>query len=76
MKCGFTNLHDLCEGDCLGSRVSHDGVLTFFVNGKSQGVAAQGVYQEGYDLYAVGDVYGHCKAVRITRAGMFTLHNP
>ena len=43
MKCGFTNLHDLCEGDCLGSRVSHDGVLTFFVNGKAQGVAAQDV---------------------------------
>ena len=48
---GSTNLHDLCEGDCLGLRVSHDGVLTFFVNGKSQGVAAQGVYQDGYDLY-------------------------
>ena len=75
MKYGFTNLNDLCEGDRLGLRVSHDGVLTFFVNGKSQGVAAQGVYQEGYDLYAVVDVYAHCKAVRITRAGMYiTLH--
>ena len=76
LKYGFTNLNDLREGDRLGLRVSHDGVLTFFVNGKSQGVAAQGVYQEGYDLYAVVDVYGRCTAVRITRASKFTLHNP
>ena len=72
VKYGFTNVNDLREGDCLGLRVSHDGVLTFFVNGKSQGVAAQGVYQDGYDLYPVVDVYGQCEALRITRAGMFT----
>ena len=71
-KYGSTNLENLREGDRLGLRVSHDGVLTFFVNGKSQGVAAQGVYQDGYDLYAVVDVYANCKAVRITRAGTFT----
>ena len=52
------------------------GVFTFFVNGKSQGVAAQGVYQEGYDLYAVVDVYGQCTAVRITRAGTYIFHYP
>ena len=73
---GSTNLENLREGDRLGLRVSHDGVLTFFVNGKSQGVAAQGVYQDGYDLYPVADLYGQCTAVRITRAGTFTLHNP
>ena len=73
---GPTNLENLREGDRLGLRVSHDGVLTFFVNGKSQGVAAQAVYQEGYDLYAVADVYGRCTAVRLTRAGVFTVHNP
>ena len=71
-KYGSANLENLREGDRLGLQVSHDGVLTFFVNGKSQGVAAQGVYQEGYDLYAVVDVYGRCKAVGITRAGTFT----
>ena len=71
-KYGSTDLENLREGDRLGLRVSHDGVLTFFVNGKSQGVAAQGVYQDGYDLYAVVDVYAKCKAVRITRAGTFT----
>ena len=76
MKYGFTNLHDLHEGDRLGLRVSHDGVLTFFVNGKSQGVAAQGIYQDGYDLYPVVDVYGQCEAVRITRAGTFTFQYP
>ena len=72
VKYGFTNVNDLREGDRLGLQVSHDGVLTFFVNGKSQGVAAQGVYQDGYDLYPVVDVYGQCEALRITRAGMFT----
>ena len=71
-KYGSANLENLREGDHLGLRVSHDGVLTFFVNGKSQGVAAQGIYQDGYDLYPVVDVYGNCKAVRITRAGTFT----
>ena len=71
-KYGSTNLENLREGDRLGLRVSHDGVLTFFVNGKSQGVAAQGVYQDGYDLYPVVDVYAKCEAVRITRAGTFT----
>ena len=71
-----TRLEHLREGDHLGLRVSHDGVLTFFVNGKSQGVAAQGVYQEGYDLYAVVDVYGRCTAVRITRAGMHIFQLP
>ena len=71
-KYGSTDLDSLREGDRLGLRVSHDGVLTFFVNGKSQGVAAQGVYQDGYDLYPVVDVNAKCKAVRITRAGTFT----
>ena len=66
------NLKNLRKGDRLGLRVSHKGVLTFFVNGKSQGVAAQGIYQDGYDLYPVVDVCGQCEAVRITRAGMFT----
>ena len=72
VKYGSTKLNDLRKGDYLGMQVSHDGVLTFFVNGKSQGVAAQDVYQEGYDLYPVVDVYASCKAVRITRAGVFT----
>ena len=75
-KYGYANLDDLREGDRLGMQVSHDGVLTFFVNGTSQGVAAQGVYQDGYDLYAVVNVYANCTAVRIRRAGMFTLHSP
>ena len=72
VKYGSTNLNDLREGDRLGLQVSRDCVLTFFVNGKSQGVAAQGVYQDGYDLYPVVDVYASCRAVRITRAGIFT----
>ena len=71
-----TRLENLHEGNRLGLRVSYDGVLTFFVNGKSQGIAAQDVYQEGYDLYPVVDVYGRCTAVRITRAGTYIFQLP
>ena len=66
---GSIDLDSLREGDRLGLSLSHDGKLTFFVNGESQGLAAQGVYEEGYDVYAVVDLYGNCKAIAITRAG-------
>ncbi len=63
------NLDDLREGDRVGLRLSHDGMLTFFVNGKSQGVAAENIYDKECDVYAVVDHYANCKATVITRAG-------
>ena len=66
---GSVNLDDLREGDRLGMRLSYDGVLVFFVNGLSQGVAAEGVYQKGFDVYPVIDHYANCKATKIIRAG-------
>lgn len=63
------NLDDLREGDRVGLRLSHDGVLTFFVNGRSQGVAAENIYDKNCDVYAVVDHYANCKATVITRAG-------
>ena len=36
---GYVDLDDLREGDCVGLRLSQDGVLEFFVNGESQGIA-------------------------------------
>ena len=63
------NLDDLREGDRVGLRLSHDGVLVFFVNGKSQGVAAENIYDKTCDVYAVVDHYANCKATVITRAG-------
>ena len=66
---GLVELDVLREGDRLGLRLSHDGVLTFFVNGKSHGMAAENIYEEGYDVYAVVDHYGNCKATVITKAG-------
>ena len=66
---GLVNLDDLRAGDRLGMRVTHDGVLEFFVNGRHQGVAIEGIYERGYDVYAVVDHYANCKATRITRAG-------
>ena len=75
---GEINLDELRAGDRLGMRVSHDGTLEFFVNGRHQGVAAENLYQKGYDVYAVVDHYANCKATRITRSGMlyksFKLH--
>ena len=66
---GRVNLDQLRTGDRVGLRLSHDGALSFFVNGKYQGVAAEGVYQKGYHVYPVVDHYANCKATRITRAG-------
>lgn len=66
---GMKDLDALREGDRLGLRLSHDGKLMFFVNGKSQGVAAEKVYEKGHDVYVVVDHYANCKATVITRAG-------
>jgi len=64
------NLESLRKGGRVGMQISHDGVLIFLVNGKSQGVVAQDVYQKGFDVYAVVDVYAQCTAVKVTRAGI------
>ena len=66
---GAMNLDDLREGDRVGLRLSTDGVLVFFVNGKSQGVAAENIYDKEFDVYAVVDHYANCKSTIITRAG-------
>ena len=66
---GYVNLDDLREGHRLGMRLSRDGVLVFFVNGRCQGVAAERVHSKGYEVYPVVDHYANCKATRITRAG-------
>lgn len=66
---GFRDLDGLREGDRLGLRLSHDGKLVFFVNGQSQGLAADEVYEGGHDVYVVVDHYANCKATVITRAG-------
>lgn len=66
---GKIDLDTLREGDRIGLRLSRDGDLMFFVNGQSQGLAAQGIYEKGYDVYAVVDIYGSCTATTITRAG-------
>jgi neuralized-like protein 4 len=67
---GLVNLDELRAGDRLGMRVTHDGILEFFVNGAYQGIAAEGIYQRGYDIYAVVDHYANCKATKITRAAI------
>ena len=66
---GYVDLDDLREGDCVGLRLSQDGVLEFFVNGESQGIAAKNIYSRNSDVYAVVDHYGSCVATVITKAG-------
>ena len=66
---GYVNLDDLREGDCVGLRLSQDGVLEFFVNGESQGIAAKNIYTRNSDVYAVVDHFGWCVATVITKAG-------
>ena len=69
---GYVDLDDLCEGDCVGLRLSQDGVLEFFVNGESQGIAAKNIYTRNSDVYAVVDHYGNCVATVITKAGEYS----
>ena len=69
---GEVNLDELRAGDRLGMRVTLEGNLEFFVNGRYQGVAAEDIYQKGHDVYAVVDHYANCKATKITRSGECT----
>ena len=68
---GKKNLDELVAGDRLGLRLSSDGRLVFFINGKHQGLAAENVYEVGYDVFPVVDHYANCKATVITRAGKY-----
>lgn len=68
-KYGSVNLDDLRKGDKVGMRLSCDGTLSFFINGRMQGVAVKDLKKVGYDYYPVIDFGGKCNAVRITRAG-------
>ena len=68
---GYVDLRDLREGDCVGLRLSQDGVLEFTVNGESQGIAAKNIYTRDTDVYAVVDHYGRCVATVITKAGEY-----
>ena len=66
---GYVDLDDVCVGDCVGLRLSQDGVLEFFVNGESQGIPAKNIYTRNSDVYAVVDLYGDGVATVITKAG-------
>ena len=66
---GYVDLRDLREGDYLGLSLSQDGVLEFFVNGESQGIAAKNIYTKDTDMYAIVDHCGKCVATVITKAG-------
>ena len=65
---GRTDLGELQKGDRVGLRVSLDGELSFFVNGSSQGVAAEGIYREGCDMFCFIEMVEGCEAVEVTRA--------
>ena len=66
---GYVDLNDLHEGDYVGLRLSQDGVLEFFVNGESQGIAAKNIYTRSSDVYVVVDHFSDCVATVITKAG-------
>ena len=70
---GYKDLSSLQEGDRVGLHLSlnyHDGALSFFVNGRHQGLAAKRVCDEMFDLYAIVEHTGGCSGTRITRAGI------
>ena len=69
---GYVDLDDLREGDRVGLCLSQDGVLEFFVNGESQGIAAKNIYTRNSDFYAVVDHHGNCVATVITKASEYS----
>ncbi|KAK8759132.1 hypothetical protein V5799_003230 [Amblyomma americanum] len=57
-----TDLDQLGEGDRVGVMRTSSGELKFFVNGRSQGVAASQIPPQ---VYAVVDLYGKCAQVSV-----------
>ena len=71
MPYGKQSLDELQRGDRLGLQLTRNGILTFFINGRPQGVAASSVYsKKDCYVYVVVDHYANCKSTRITRAGI------
>ena len=66
---GYVDLFDIREGDCIGLRLSQDGLLEFTVNGKGQGLATRNIYTRDTDVYAFVNHWGKRVATVITKAG-------
>lgn len=72
---GYVDISNLEKGSRVGLQLSlYEGSLSFFVDGRHQGFAAKGVYDDRFDVYAVVEHTGGCCGTRITRAGKCT-HN-
>ncbi|XP_075541254.1 neuralized E3 ubiquitin protein ligase 4 isoform X3 [Dermacentor variabilis] len=61
-----TDLDQLGEGDRVGVMRTSGGELKFFVNGRSQGVAASQIPPQ---VHAVVDLYGKCAQISIVEDG-------
>ncbi|CAH0558081.1 unnamed protein product [Brassicogethes aeneus] len=61
------DLDKLNQEDKIGLMRTYDGDLIFYINGESQGVAAEGIPSV---VYAVVDLYGKCVQVSITSPGI------
>lgn len=66
---GWVNLDELKKDDRMGLQLTLDGDLSFFVNGISQGLAAECIYKEGYDVFCFIELVEGCQAIEVTRAG-------
>lgn len=58
-----TDLDKLNQEDRVGLMRTFEGDLIFYINGESQGVAAEGIPSV---VYAIVDLYGKCVQVTIT----------
>ena len=58
-----------------GFQINKEGSLSFFFNGKCQGVAFTNVYSKGKDVYAFVDHYAEAVSTRIVRAGKLQKKN-
>jgi len=65
---GTSDLGELQQGDRVGLQLTAQGHLSFFVNGLNQGVAAEGVYRQHWDVYCFVEMTEGCEAIEVTRA--------
>ncbi|CAH2003990.1 unnamed protein product [Acanthoscelides obtectus] len=65
------DLDRLIQDDCIGLMRTSEGDLKIYINGVSQGVAAEGLPST---VYAIVDLYGKCVQVTITSSA-FREHN-
>ena len=66
---GNIHLTDILPKSRVGLTINSLGDLMFYVDGKCQGLAATGVYDNSSDVHAVVTMLEGCQSIRVVKAG-------